>query len=318
MSEKAVPRYKRSLLKELESNIRHLRYNIKYSMEMLKTLGGRELLNVLLFNLKKEKEFEVNLSITAIIRNEAPYIKEWIEFHKLVGVQKFYIYDNESTDNIKEVLAPYIENGDVVYKYFTGEKMQFAAYNDSIIENRYKTKYMAIIDLDEFIVPVKYDTILDFIEDLQSQNKQKIAAIGISWLIHGFNGHYEKVDGLLTEQYPKCEFEASASSSVKSIVNPRSVLKVYNPHFALHVLGSKVINAAGKNMHGPYTKPSFDSIRLNHYYTKSYEEHVKRIEKGKADGNNSAKVVEYLPEYWSCDEDDAIKKYIPALKLKMQ
>ena len=60
MSEKAVPRYKRSLLKELESNIRHLRYNIKYSVEMFKTLGGRELLNVLLFNFKKEKEFYEN------------------------------------------------------------------------------------------------------------------------------------------------------------------------------------------------------------------------------------------------------------------
>ena len=234
----------------------------------------------------------------------------------MVGVQRFYIYDNESTDNIKEVLAPYIENGEVVYKFFPGEKMQFAAYNDSIIENRYKTKYMAIIDLDEFIVPVKHSTVPEFIDDMQSQYKQKLAAIGVSWLIHGFNGHYKKVEGLLTENYPKCDFDFCTASVVKSIVNPRSVLKIYNPHFALHVLGSKVVNANGEKMHGPYTKPSFDKIRINHYYTKSYEEHVQRVSRGKADGNNSAKIFEYKPDYCSVSEDEAIKKYIVELKKK--
>ena len=34
----------------------------------------------------------VYLSIVAISKNEAPYIKEWIEYHKLVGVERFYFY----------------------------------------------------------------------------------------------------------------------------------------------------------------------------------------------------------------------------------
>ena len=167
MAKKSKYRYKRNFIEEITSKIRLVRHNIKYSIEMLKAGEKAQLLDILLFNFKKEKAFEVNLSITAIIRNEAPYIKEWLEFHKLVGVERFYIYDNESTDNIKEVLQPYIEKGEVVYKYFPGEKMQFAAYNDSIKVNRYNTKYMAFIDLDEFIVPVEHNSILDFINDLQ-------------------------------------------------------------------------------------------------------------------------------------------------------
>lgn len=239
-----------------------------------------------------------------------------MEFHKLVGVEKFYIYDNESTDNIKEVLEPYIESGEVVYKYFPGQRMQFPAYNDSIMLNRYKTKYMAFIDLDEFIVPVEHNTILEVIEELQAQNKKKLAAIGITWLIHGFNGHYKKQNGLLTEIFPKCSFSSPSNHTVKSIVNPRSVLKVYNPHFMLHTLGSKVINTGGKNMHGPYTEPHFEKIRVNHYYTKSYEEYLQRMKKGKADGNTSAKLLDYSPNYCSTDEDEAIKKYLPKLKEK--
>jgi len=33
------------------------------------------------------------LSICAIRKNEAPYLVEWIEFHQIVGVERFYLYD---------------------------------------------------------------------------------------------------------------------------------------------------------------------------------------------------------------------------------
>ncbi|GMO23401.1 MAG: hypothetical protein Ta2B_02600 [Termitinemataceae bacterium] len=46
-------------------------------------------------------KFERELSIVAIVKNEASYIKEWIEYHRLVGVDRFYIYDDNSTDNLR-------------------------------------------------------------------------------------------------------------------------------------------------------------------------------------------------------------------------
>lgn len=84
--------------------------------------------------LKKEKnrKFPQYLSLCAIVKNEAPYLPEWIEFYKLVGVEKFYIYDNESSDNTKEVLKPYIDAGDVVYTYQPGQAQQVVAYNDAV------------------------------------------------------------------------------------------------------------------------------------------------------------------------------------------
>jgi hypothetical protein len=38
---------------------------------------------------------------------------QWIEYHKMVGVNHFYIYDDESLDNSEEILAPYICDGTV-------------------------------------------------------------------------------------------------------------------------------------------------------------------------------------------------------------
>ena len=44
----------------------------------------------------------------AIFRDEAPYLAEWIAFHRLVGVEHFFLYDNGSTDDPRAVLDPLI------------------------------------------------------------------------------------------------------------------------------------------------------------------------------------------------------------------
>ena len=57
--------------------------------------------------------YQHELSVTAIFRDEAPYLREWIEYHKLLGVEHFYLYNNLSQDKCNEVLAPYVKNGEV-------------------------------------------------------------------------------------------------------------------------------------------------------------------------------------------------------------
>jgi hypothetical protein len=51
------------------------------------------------------------LSVCTMIFNEAQNIEEWLAFHMLLKVDHFYIYNDRSTDNINEVLAPYIKLG---------------------------------------------------------------------------------------------------------------------------------------------------------------------------------------------------------------
>ena len=70
---------------------------------------------------RENRAFKYFMSIACIIKNEGPYLREWLEYHKLIGVEHFYVYDNESSDNTKEVLQPYIDAGDVTYIYFPGK-----------------------------------------------------------------------------------------------------------------------------------------------------------------------------------------------------
>src|SRR3954454_18594231 len=68
------------------------------------------------------------LSICAIYRDEAPYLREWIEFHGLGGVERFFLYDNLSEDDHLSALAPYLEDGTVVLREWPAFPGQLEAY----------------------------------------------------------------------------------------------------------------------------------------------------------------------------------------------
>ncbi len=94
-----------------------------------------------------------DLAIVAIMKNEAPYLKEWLDYHLPAGVDHFYIYDNDSPDNQAEIAKPYVEAGLVDYFPAPGKMMQMVVYNDAVKQFRFQCRYMAFIDGDEFIYP---------------------------------------------------------------------------------------------------------------------------------------------------------------------
>src|SRR6187431_1294722 len=63
-----------------------------------------------LFN-KKAKNYKYTVCLCGIFKNEAKFLDEWIQFHLVVGIDHFYLYNNNSDDNYYEILKPYIEKG---------------------------------------------------------------------------------------------------------------------------------------------------------------------------------------------------------------
>lgn len=263
---------------------------------------------------KKATSFKYKLAIAAIVKNETPYILEWIEFHKLIGVEKFYIYDNESDDNLYDLLTPYIEDGTVNYHFIEGKGKQATAYTEIINLYKNEAEYIAFIDIDEFITPVKHNNLIEYIEYFKEKYGE-FDALNINWLIHGFNGHYEKPDGFVIENFKKCDFKAERNNHIKTILNPRSVIMTYHPHYFVHKFSAKVKNTKGKMMWGPYNEPYYEDIIIHHYFTKSYKEHIARYNKGKADLSKTF-LYEYEPDFLSKDEENSIDKFLIQLKNK--
>lgn len=219
------------------------------------------------------------LAICAIAKNEGPYFKEWIDWHQKQGVEKFYIYDNESTDCTKEVLAPYIESGLVEYNYWPGKKQQLATYDDCFERHRLDARWIAVIDLDEFIVPIKDKSIPDFLHDLE-----QYSSVEINWLVYGSGGAKRKEPGGVMERFRKHSMpEHKLNTHVKSIVDPRRVCTMVGCHEASRISGQAA------DSHGNPLKKGFrdrvpqqDVIKINHYAIKSYEEFLAKRARGRA------------------------------------
>ena len=234
------------------------------------------------------------LAVCAIAKNEGPYFKEWIEWHRQKGVEKFYIYDNESTDCTQEILAPYIESGVVEYIFFPGYKKQLAAYDDCLDRHRFDTRWIALIDLDEFIVPIKDNTIPEFLKRFE-----KFPAVEINWLIYGSGGAKTKVPGTMMERFKHhSRPEHYLNRHVKSIVNPRRVFTMIGCHEVARISG----HAA--DSHGNFIKknwrerePQQDVIRINHYAVRSYEEFIEKQHRGRAAGRTRIVKPEYFTRF---------------------
>lgn len=227
-----------------------------------------------------------HLTIVAIAKNESQYINEWLAYHKLQGVEKVFLYDNDSTDNLKEVLEPYIVDGFVEYNEIHGRYIQFKAYTNAINRYRHLAKYMAFIDCDEFMMPVCSDMSLLEIIDNAFANDNNAGGLGINWCIYGSSGHETKPEeGLVMENYTHHSLiNHERNYTIKSIVKPYCVKGFSHPHYPEYKLGFYGINFQGEVI--PYwcnEISEYVGIRLNHYYCKSKEEYFKRISLGRAD-----------------------------------
>jgi hypothetical protein len=247
----------------------------------------------------KPVKYKHDLAIVAIMKNEGLYLKEWIDFHKLVGVGKFYLYDNGSTDCTKDVLAPYIESGLVDYTFFPGEKMQSAAYEDCVRKHKNETKWLAVIDLDEFIVPTEQDNIVDVLDSFSRKPAQFI----VPWIIFGSNGHIEKPEGFVIQNYTK---RAKRSWLYKSIINPRLVHKMECHE---HVVAGRTICVRAS------------MLRIHHYHCKSWEEYKLKALRGDAWNGADAGVKKYqqacFKEHDLNDvQDNTALRFVDLLKRK--
>lgn len=131
------------------------------------------------------------LTVATMFKNERRWLREWLEFHLMMGVEHFFLYDHNSTDYPLEILESYIDAGYVTYIKWPPEKVpiwkvttvqekeqwewfrdcletcladlwtvhrqgpcQMAAYSDAILRTKGGVaRWLGIWDVDEFIFP---------------------------------------------------------------------------------------------------------------------------------------------------------------------
>lgn len=99
-------------------------------------------------------------SLTSMIRNEEASVVEWIEHHRNVGFEHFYIYDNGSDDATLKTLRHYTEAKVVSLVHWNyqlggpdnnrGQRVQI---NHALWMFGPQVEWMGLMDMDEFFLP---------------------------------------------------------------------------------------------------------------------------------------------------------------------
>lgn len=272
------------------------------------------------FSKAKERQYDYEVSVCAMFQNEAKYLKEWLEFHKLVGVEHFYLYNNLSTDNFRLVLAPYIKSKEVTliewpYKSDTGSwlQIQIDCYSDVLKRAAYKTKWLACLDVDEFLMPVATNTLGQALVEFES-----FGGVCVNWQLYGTSFIKEIPKNKLTIEMLllKSNTDYLINSRFKSIVRPERAKQCRSPHFFLYnepfyqVATTKEPIKMGKTFSGPFV----DKLRINHYWCrdeKYFNEH--KLGKRQRWGDTQEFLLERYKQL-NMVKDDCILRFVPRLR----
>lgn len=272
--------------------------------------------------------YEYEIAICAIFKDEGPYLKEWIEFHKLVGVQHFYLYNHHSEDLFLDVLQPYIDKGEVtlwntdVYQEYDNEiiydfnSLQCQAYTDAAKKLTGIVKWLAFLDIDEFLFPTKAFYLKDVLKDYGD-----CVGIGINWQMFG-TSRIEKIpdNKLLIETLIYCApTNYTSNIHVKSIVKPQYVVSFTDPHAPTYTPGNFQVNTDKVPFSGPFSPyVKVDKLRINHYWTRDeYYLRNNKIVRRQKWGDSAENVLKINNEI-NQKLNAQIMKYVPFLRTRLK
>ncbi len=216
------------------------------------------------------------IEICAIIRNENDYLEEWINYHFSIGFNRIVLYDNHSQPAVSKLWEqlPIPVQAKVQVLPWEENNAQIMCYTCHAQQS--KAQWTAFIDADEFIILKNHKTIGEYLGTLGPT----ISSVWLHWVCHSANGHWKKPIGGVMENYTK-PCVRPLHDHFKTIARPKQVWQFENPHECKLVAGQR-------------HNESLENAQLNHYFTKSYEEWLKKIARGRADGGGKRTPQEFF------------------------
>ncbi len=219
------------------------------------------------------------LSLVAPLKDEEHYLIEFVNYYLIHGVDHFYFYDNDSTIPVREVLTEYRDHCTIMRA--PGDAVQIRAYAHFCKHFRHEATWIAVFDIDEFVLPHQHGSFKEFLLD-----HDHCDGVGINWVMFGDGHHKTRPAGGVIESY--LYREARQHPCIKSVVKGEQLVGFFdNAHFAALRDGSLYVDAHRNPIAGAYNENyTIDVIQLNHYFTKSEAEwkaklHRKRVDSGK-------------------------------------
>ncbi len=247
--------------------------------------------------------------LVSTMKNEGPYLLEWLAYHRSIGIEEFCIFSNDCTDGTNLILNRLDQMG--VIRHFDnplGPRMdpQRAAYSRA---NRMEwvrsADWVLVIDADEFLNVHTGDRSVQALIDACPGAH----AISLNWRLMGSNGHAHMSDDLITERFTRgSSFETPENGLVwgfKTLFQPArfDYFGVHRPRFRkvekIDPESIVWVNGDGKRVgshilaKGWRSRPEtvgYSLAQVNHYAIKSREDFLLKRLRGTANSKNKDRI----------------------------
>lgn len=225
------------------------------------------------------------------IRDEARYIREWVEYYLAAGVDHIFYYEKLSTDNFREVLQPYIDRGVVTLSEdWPHYPVSPAAEQDCILRTIGRYEWVGFIDADEFVVVRDGSSIPEFLAGYKDA-----VAVGLCNYVYGSSGHKMRPTGPVIVEYQ--HRGANVNPHVKCFVRPETVANYRNSHSWYYQGMRHAITEKGRAISGTLVfPPTAEKAWLNHYHHKSDQDYFEKAARKSVLDTAGIKFITRSPE----------------------
>ena len=271
--------------------------------------------------------------IVGCMKNEAPYIIEWVAYHRAMGVDNFLIYTNDCTDGTSEILDRLQELGVLQHRNndkWKGNSPQQHALNKALKEDVIKNaEWIIHIDVDEFInVRCGNGTLADFFAAAPDATN-----VAMTWRLFGHNGITDLADDFVIDQFDTCAPKFCPKphtvwgfKTMFRNIGAYEKISCHRPNKLDEAFRSQVkwVNGSGQDMTREASEKGwrnskksigYDLLQLNHYALRSAESFLIKRQRGRAlHVDRSIGLNYWIRMDWSDFKDITIKRNLPRLK----
>ena len=239
-------------------------------------------------------------AIVTTMKNEGPFILEWLAYHRAIGFDDILVYTNDCTDGTDTMLQMLERKGYVQHRENpfreTGLKPQHAALQASDEEPLVRNaKWVTCIDVDEFVNIKTGDGTLDALFAAVPDANM----IAMTWRLFGNGDVHKYVDQPITEQFLRCapEFARKPHQAwgFKTLFQNIGLFKkmgVHRPKGLNPQLWEEInwVNGSGQLLPREMYRNGwrsttdtygYDLVQLNHYAVRSAESFLVKRDRGR-------------------------------------
>ena len=249
------------------------------------------------------------IALIATMRNEGPFVLEWLAYHRLIGFTEIWVASNDCEDGSPELLDALAARGLLMHVRcapLAEEKAQIVAYR--AIGTRLAEdwpKWLMVLDADEFLnVHVGRGRVTDLVAAVG-----EATAVMVNWRVFGSDGERRwSREGVLRRFTRAAAQGHGVNRPYKTLFRGperyRAPLLPHGPGYAREeTLGAiRPVDGGGRPLPERYARSAeflqsepdgvdWTFAQVNHYNTRSWEDYLAKQARGGGQG----------PERWDRD-----------------